>query len=557
MQKRILIVDDDKNVWNAYKSVLAPEEQNSKTMLESLLDETLDDAKDNNQSVAYTLTFMSQGEEACRHIEEQKKQQQFYSIAFIDVRMPPGWDGITTAQKMTAIDKEIEIVIVTAYTDISRENIVKKIGRPEKLLYLRKPFDGEELSQIALQLTTKRQLFQQEKKQQQAIERLLEENKRVRRFLDNIISSMPSMLIGVSKEGRVTHWNTQMEHFTGISKQQALGQRVQQLLPELDEMNMLIYASIKQGSIQKQERVKLCYQDKQLLCDILVYPMSSQNVEYDDVVVRIDDITERVRLEEAMLQSDKMLTVGGLAAGMAHEINTPLGSIIQNTQLISHRIAPENKKNQYQAEQSGTTVDAIYDYLDKRGIIQLLEGIRSCGSRTSKIVKSMLTFSHQSNTLMEEYLPDLVEEAIVLSMNDYDMKKSYHFRDFEICRYFDPSLPRILCERTKIEQVVMNILKNAAQSMQAMPPDHTPKITISLQQENDMVTMQIADNGPGMSKAIQKRIFDPFFTTKDVGVGTGLGLSLSYFIVTKYHKGHIQVQSKLGQGTCFIIQLPL
>jgi len=297
-----------------------------------------------------------------------------------------------------------------------------------------------------------------------------------------------------------------------------------------------------------------------MLCDIVIYPISvteESSTLKNNAVIRIDDITERVKLENVMLQSDKMLTVGGLAAGMAHEINTPLGSIIQSAQVIANRIAPDKKKNREQAEACGTSMDKIHDYLKQRDILYLLDSIKDSGGRTSKLVKSMLSFSHQSNSKVKESLSEIVDEAIQLSMNDYDMKKQHRFRDFDIQTDFDSSMPAVICERTKIEQVIMNLLKNAAQSMLDMPENHQPQIKIKVYQQNEYACIELEDNGPGISREIQKRIFDPFFTTKDVGIGTGLGLSLAYFVITRHHKGMISVESELGTGTRFIIQIPL
>jgi len=169
----------------------------------------------------------------------------------------------------------------------------------------------------------------------------------------------------------------------------------------------------------------------------------------------------------------------------------------------------------------------------------------------------MLSFSHQSNSKLKENLNEIVDEAIQLSMNDYDMKKQYHFRDFDIQTDYDSSIPAIICERTKIEQVIMNLLKNAAQSMLDMAENHQPQIKIKVHQQNEYACIELEDNGPGISSEVQKRIFDPFFTTKDVGIGTGLGLSLAYFVITRHHKGMISVESELGTGTRFIIQIPL
>ena len=558
-REKILIVDDDREIWSAYRSVLAPEPvpKTDFDMLTELVIEEADHKKD--EFSGYDVSFIPQGKEAYEHVLEQKELCQNYAVAFIDIRMPPGWNGIKTAQHIRAIDPDIEIVMVTAYTDISRSQIVNEVGTPEKLLYLRKPFDSEELSQIALQLTTKWTLYQQEREQRINIEKLLKKNQQINTYLDGIINSMPSMLIGVSGEGWITHWNDRIAQFTGLSQKETLNESIEKILPELEGINSLVYRSAIRSTIKTKEKFKFKYKDKSILCDIVVYPISVQEenitIKYS-AVIRIDDITERVKLEEVVLQSDKMLTVGGLAAGMAHEINTPLGSIMQNAQVITNRIATDNNKNSAQAKECGTTIEHINDYLKQRGIIQLLEGIRECGTRTSKLVKSMLSFSHKSSSMTKERLSDVIDEAITLSMNDYDMKKHYHFRDFDIQTEYDSQLEPVACEKTKIEQVIMNLLKNSAQSMMDMPPDHKPQINIKTSQRQDYACIELADNGPGISPENQKRIFDPFFTTKEVGVGTGLGLSLSYFIITKNHKGIIQVESEVGKGCRFIIQLP-
>ncbi len=123
---------------------------------------------------------------------------------------------------------------------------------------------------------------------------------------------------------------------------------------------------------------------------------------------------------------------------------------------------------------------------------------------------------------------------------------------------YEPNLPEILCEGTKIQQVLLNILTNGAQAMAASPPGTQPKFIIRLSHDTQkrMLCMEIEDNGPGIELDVKKRIFEPFFTTKPVGVGTGLGLSVSYFIITKNHNGTLEVESQPGQGARFIIRLP-
>jgi signal transduction histidine kinase len=147
--------------------------------------------------------------------------------------------------------------------------------------------------------------------------------------------------------------------------------------------------------------------------------------------------------------------------------------------------------------------------------------------------------------------------VVRLAGSDYDLKKKYDFRQIEIIRDYDPTAGTVPCDRTEIEQVFLNVIKNATQAMAdaAKAPPH--RITLRTRHEAQRVCVEIEDNGPGMDARTCKRVFEPFFTTKPVGIGTGLGLSVSYFIVTEHHGGTIAVSSTPGQGTCFVICLPL
>jgi signal transduction histidine kinase len=118
-------------------------------------------------------------------------------------------------------------------------------------------------------------------------------------------------------------------------------------------------------------------------------------------------------------------------------------------------------------------------------------------------------------------------------------------------------VPKVRCEATKIQQVYLNILKNGAQAMTEDPDTIAPRFTLRVMEDGEMVRVEIEDNGPGMEEAVRKRIFEPFFTTKSVGIGTGLGLSVSYFIITENHRGSLSVLSTPGVGTCFVIRLPI
>ncbi|MNZ71806.1 Wide host range VirA protein [compost metagenome] len=277
------------------------------------------------------------------------------------------------------------------------------------------------------------------------------------------------------------------------------------------------------------------------------------------MVIRIDDITQRLSLEEMMVQSEKMLSVGGLAAGMAHEINNPLGAILHNVQNIRRRLSPELAKNQEQANELGIDLPIVNRYLESREVPQLLDGIQQAGARAAKIVTHMLSFSRRSNRQLAPCdLPALIDQAVEIAGNDFDLTIGFDFKGQAIIRQFDPNLGPVPCTANELEQVLLNLLKNAAQAIHLREDDSEPgRIILRTRLNPPWAEIQVEDNGVGMPETVRKRTFEPFFTTKEIGQGTGLGLSVSYFIITNNHKGQMEVQSAPGQGTCFTLRLPL
>lgn len=271
------------------------------------------------------------------------------------------------------------------------------------------------------------------------------------------------------------------------------------------------------------------------------------------------DITELKQAQEIMVQSEKMLSVGGLSAGMAHEINNPLAGMIQNAELITRRLADESLQANIEAARDlGLDMKAIQTYMEKRGILKMAAAIKKSGIRLADIVDNMLSFSRKSNgSISSCSIPELLDKTVKLAETDFDLKDRYDFKNIEIKRVYEKNLPLISCEATKLQQVFLNILNNGAHAMQeaqVQNPGFVLKVWADTFKQK--LCIEIEDNGPGMDEDIQKRIFDPFFTTKPVGEGTGLGLSVSYFIITKHHKGEIEVESEKGKGTRFIIRLP-
>lgn len=384
-----------------------------------------------------------------------------------------------------------------------------------------------------------------------------EELRRLRNLLSNIINSMPSILVGVDTQGRVTHWNLQAEKLTGIEAVNARGSLLKEVFPQLSGEMGKVMQAIRELKPQKDEKIPGWVNGEIHYSDVTVYPLVTTEVE--GAVIRVDDVTERVRMEEMMIQSEKMLSVGGLAAGMAHEINNPLAGILQNIQVIKNRIGRGLPKNDQAATDCGITMEALEAYLERRNIFTIIDAIMEAGRRASKIVDNMLSFSRKGRTSFSQYsLVQLLEQTIELASNDYDLKKKYDFRQIAIRREFQPTMPEVYCETSMIQQVFFNIFKNGAQAMaDNKDGEKKPCFILRAMTEDHMARIEIEDNGPGLDETIRKRVFEPFFTTKGVGTGTGLGLSVSYFIITESHGGTMSVESTPGKGTRFIIRLPI
>ncbi len=383
-----------------------------------------------------------------------------------------------------------------------------------------------------------------------------EETRRLRNYLSNIINSMPSVLVGVDVNGCVTQWNSAAEKTTGIEMAQARGQPLDRVLPMMHRQLDQLRQAMRTRTVLTWAKVPRIVDGELRYEDVTVYPLISNDLE--GAVIRVDDVTERVRIEEMMVQSEKMLSVGGLAAGMAHEINNPLGVILQACQNILRRCSPDLPANKRVAEECGANLSVLRRYLQRREILTFLEDIRQSGQRAAEIVANMLSFSRKAEgTGTAVDLGDLLERTVALAASDYDLKKHYDFRQIEIVREYQPGTPRIICQAGKIQQVFLNILRNGAQAMRTGEgTGRAPRFMLRVRPDDAMVRVEIEDNGPGMDEATRKRVFEPFFTTKPPGSGTGLGLSVSYFIITEDHGGMMTVESSPGVGTRFIIRLP-
>jgi len=205
-----------------------------------------------------------------------------------------------------------------------------------------------------------------------------------------------------------------------------------------------------------------------------------------------------------------------------------------------------------------------------RGIIKMLENIRESGSRAANIVGNMLSFARKGDYTFSTYnITKLLDQTADLAGSDYDLKKKHDFRKIEIVREYEKNLPDVYCEGSKIQQVLLNLLRNGAEAMQEEEKKKEERgittkvrksrfiLRLAHEKAAGCVRIEIEDNGPGMDEATRKRVFEPFYTTKPTGQGTGLGLSVSYFIIADNHRGKMSVESTPGVGTTFVIRLPI
>jgi two-component system NtrC family sensor kinase len=374
-------------------------------------------------------------------------------------------------------------------------------------------------------------------------------------YLNSIINSMPSIMIGVTPSGHVTHWNSAAELSTGIREKKALGFRLQEVYPDLPVPAEMIEEAISLSESRMKESIRIEQQGVIRYVDITVYPLHS--LELTGAVIRVDDVTMRQKLDSMMLQNEKLKSLGELAAGMAHEINNPLAAILQSLQNVERRLNPDQAGNQAAASTLGLDMKKLDAYLEAREIKRFLDGMDNAGRRAAEIVRNMLEFSRSSSRQLEPtQLNEVAHASVNFMRNAIEFSMPALNEKLTIEEDYDHSLPTLPASGIEIQQVLVNLLKNAAQAIQEAKRD-TPLLRISTRYIPPLAEIRVEDNGTGMSQATSKQIFDPFFTTKVVGQGTGLGLSISHFIITQRHHGRIEVRSTPDKGTTFIITLPI
>jgi PAS domain S-box-containing protein len=352
-----------------------------------------------------------------------------------------------------------------------------------------------------------------------------EELARLKEFSENIIESVNVGILSVDFDGLISTWNSALEEIFGISRDRAVGRAVDEVL-DRDLIGTIQNVTGEEGWALQDTRHIYKYNastedGRPLTINMSLAPFEAARGVVTGTLVVIENVTERAQLEEQLLQREKLSSIGLLAAGVAHEVNTPLAGISSYAQMLLQQIDGSDPKR------------------------HLLEKIHLQTVRASGIVNNLLNFSRTGDTQFREIdLNQVLDDTIQLLE-----PQLRHARVEIVCRY-DEELPAAFGNASKLQQVFMNLILNARD---AMP--NGGRISIHTRLVETSLVIDFRDTGIGMSPEVIARIYDPFFTTKEIGQGTGLGLALSYGIVQE-HGGRIFVESRPGEGAHFTIKLP-
>jgi signal transduction histidine kinase len=371
-----------------------------------------------------------------------------------------------------------------------------------------------------------------------SLQRKVEEYERLKEFSENIVESINVGILAADLEDRVESWNTQIEQLTGVGRERALGRALADIFPadlceQFDRVRgetgiHHIYKFVLRpaaadgggnGNGGGGGGVEGRFRESTL--NIAIAPLVSKDQEQIGRLIIFDDVTDRAELEQRLVQADKLSSIGLLAAGVAHEVNTPLAVISTYAQMLAKQVAEDSQKS------------------------MILDKIAKQTFRASEIVNSLLNFSRTSTTSFGEInLNRVIQET--LSLLEHQLMKS----GIQVKRELEPELGTIHGNAGKLQQVFLNLFLNARD---AMPGGGT--LEVRTWPEGARARVEVADTGTGIAPENLHRVYDPFFTTKTARKGTGLGLSVTYGIIQE-HGGSIEVSNRPGGGARFRIDLP-
>ena len=557
---RILIIDDNHAIHEDIRKILNDRKENYQT-LDITKAFLFGDEIPKYEQARFEIDSAFQGQEGLEKVNQASEAGRPYALAFVDIRMPPGWDGIETISHLWKTHPDLQVVICSAYSDYSWTEMIRQIGKTDNLVILKKPFENIELLQLAHALTGKWNLNHQIKRRlhdlDQAVSQRTTElqatNERLKQEIDERMQVEKALRVSEERFSkafqaspipmaiRTLHREVYVDanpgflNLTGFDHAELIGHTAQ----ELSLWDDIVENSAMLEKLQQQMSVRSlpCHlrtksgKVRNILLSVELFDLEGEPL----LLIITQDITDQILLEDKLRQAQKMEAVGQLAAGVAHDFNNVLTVIQGHSSLLLYNKSPEAS--------------------DRKPI----EAIAVAADRAAKLVRQLLTFSRKQFAKMipmsidatlasiSEMLQRLLPENITLIINN-------------------PSgLPYINADPGMIEQLIMNLGVNARD---AMPDGGQLTISVMLMEitpglpgrnhdarQGQFLCLSVADTGCGMTPEVKARIFEPFFTTKPVGKGTGLGLATVYGIV-KQHEAWVQVESQPGLGSCFFIYFP-
>ena len=464
--RRLLIVDDNPAIHEDFRRIFASEVFDDEL---ARLEATVFGASNLPPArEPFELHFASQGKDAFELVLTAHHEERPFSLIFMDVRMPPGWNGIETTKKILAAEPDVQIVICSAYSDHSINDISDAIGRTDRVLILKKPFDVIEVEQAAEALCTKYQLAREAQLQLGELEA-----------------------------------------------------RVASRTKDLSEINTQLR----------------------------------------------EEMSARSSVEAQLRMAQKLEAVGQLAAGIAHEINTPIQFVSDTVHFLrdafqdltglveTYRQSFANASACADLATLSSTIEEAEEEADLEFIFEEVPGAFERAfegvDRVAKIVSAMKEFAHPDQRAMTS--ADInrgIKNTLVVARNEYKFVADVQ-TDFA-------ELPPVICHPGDLNQVFLNLIVNAAHAISDNPnrkPDERGNIKVSTTFDDGFVSVSISDTGGGIPPELAARIFEPFFTTKEVGRGTGQGLAIAHAIIVEKHGGKIWFETAPGEGTTFFIRL--
>lgn len=560
--RRILVVDDNPAIHEDFRKILCPVEAETESSLNSVEATLFEEAVPGPAGAKFIVDSAFQGQEALVKVRTAADLGQPYSLAFIDVRMPPGWDGIETITQIWKEFPATQMVICTAYSDYTWQQVFRELGETDNLVILKKPFDNLEVMQLAYALTKKWLLNLQAAEKMDRLDRLVAErtveletanhklSKEIlertqaeealrlseERFLKAFNASPVAMAICTLRSEYYLDANEAYLRMLGCSRDQVLGRAHETLNIYVNrQQREEVLARIREGKSLRDYRAQIASRSGQAR-EVLI---SGERIELQIepcILFLFQDVTDRLALENQLRQSQKMETVGQLAAGLAHDFNNLL-TVIQG-HVAMHLPTP----------QPGHELAAS------------LKEIGDSADRAAQLTRQLLAFSRKEaiqrravnlNPLLQQ-LTSMLQRLLGESI-----KLVYQCAD---------ALPNILADSGSLEQIIVNLAVNARDAMprggELTVSTACVEVDANWCQRNPearpgrFVRFRVADTGCGMEASILSHIFEPFFTTKEVGQGSGLGLSTVHGI-TRQHEGWIEVASQPGRGSVFNVFFPV